>query len=47
MKSDDLEILKDHKYGDLISETKYWLILLALDQKNLGTCVVALKRYEG
>lgn len=47
MKSEYPEILRGHNYGDLIFETKYWLILLAPDQKNLGTCVVALKREEG
>jgi diadenosine tetraphosphate (Ap4A) HIT family hydrolase len=40
------EKLKDYKYGDLITETRYWVILLAPDQRNLGTCVVALKRDE-
>ena len=39
--------LKSYNYGDMITETKYWVILLAPDQKNLGTCVVALKRDEG
>jgi len=43
----DIEVLKGHNYGDLILETDYWFILLAPDQKNLGTCVVALKRKEG
>ncbi len=42
-----LEMLKGHNYGDLILETECWFILLAPDQKNLGTCVVALKRKEG
>jgi diadenosine tetraphosphate (Ap4A) HIT family hydrolase len=41
------EKLKEYNYGDLIAETEYWLILLAPDQKNLGTCVVALKRDSG
>lgn len=41
------EELKDYNYGDLIVETDYWIILLVPDQKNLGTCVVALKRDEG
>ena len=41
------EKLKDYNYGDLIAETYYWIILLAPDQRNLGTCVVALKRFEG
>lgn len=38
--------LKDYNYGDLITETDYWFILLAPGQKNLGTCVIALKRLE-
>jgi diadenosine tetraphosphate (Ap4A) HIT family hydrolase len=33
-------------YGDLLFETEHWLVLLAPDQRNLGTCVVALKRQE-
>ncbi len=41
------ENLKDYNFGDLITETEYWVILLAPDQKNLGTCVVALKRDDG
>ncbi|MGF7119575.1 HIT family protein [Methanobacterium oryzae] len=47
MNSEHFEVLKGHNYGDLIGETKHWFILLAPDQKNLGTCVVALNRYEG
>jgi diadenosine tetraphosphate (Ap4A) HIT family hydrolase len=41
------EKLKDYNYGDLIAETEHWFILLAPDQRNLGTCVVALKRDSG
>ena len=41
------EKLKDYNYGDLITEAEYWFILLAPDQKNLGTCVIALKRDSG
>jgi diadenosine tetraphosphate (Ap4A) HIT family hydrolase len=40
------EKLKEYNYGDLITETEYWVILLAPDQRNLGTCVIALKRFE-
>jgi diadenosine tetraphosphate (Ap4A) HIT family hydrolase len=40
------EKLKDHKYGELLVETSQWFIILAPDQRNLGTCVVALKRDE-
>ncbi len=47
MDSEHFEVLRGHNYGDLIVETEYWFILLAPDQKNLGTCVVALKRHEG
>ena len=47
MKSKDFEVLSGRNYGDLIVETEHWFILLAPDQKNLGTCVIALKRHEG
>jgi len=46
MECEYFEKLKDKDFGDLIGETKYWLIILAPDQRNLGTCVVALKREE-
>ena len=39
--------LKDYKFGEFIHETKYWVIFLAPNQSNLGTCVVALKRHIG
>jgi diadenosine tetraphosphate (Ap4A) HIT family hydrolase len=38
--------LKTHQFGELVAETEHWLIILAPDQRNLGTCVVALKRDE-
>jgi diadenosine tetraphosphate (Ap4A) HIT family hydrolase len=38
--------LRKFKYGELIAETKFWLIILAPDQRNLGTLVIALKRDE-
>lgn len=41
------EVLRGHNYGDVMVETEYWFILLAPDQKNMGTCVIALKRHEG
>jgi diadenosine tetraphosphate (Ap4A) HIT family hydrolase len=47
MNSEHYKVLAGHNYGDVIDETEYWFILLAPDQKNLGTCVIALKRYEG
>ena len=34
----------NHGSIDFIAETEYWIIFLDRDQKNLGTCVVALKR---
>ncbi len=38
--------MKTHQFGELVAETEHWLIILAPDQRNLGTCVVALKRDE-
>lgn len=46
MKSEDFNVLNIQNYGDLIFETKYWVILLAPDQRNIGTCIIALKRHE-
>ena len=46
MECEYFEKLKDYKYGDLLAETHHWLIILAPDQRNLGTCVLALKRDE-
>jgi len=46
MECEFFEKIHDYKYGDLLVETHHWLIILAPDQKNLGTCVVALKRDE-
>ncbi|EKQ53903.1 MAG: HIT family hydrolase, diadenosine tetraphosphate hydrolase [Methanobacterium sp. Maddingley MBC34] len=46
MECEYFERLKDHKFGELLAETDHWLIILAPDQRNLGTCVVALKRAE-
>jgi diadenosine tetraphosphate (Ap4A) HIT family hydrolase len=46
MECEYFERLKDHKYGELLAETDHWLIILAPDQRNLGTCVVAIKRDE-
>jgi diadenosine tetraphosphate (Ap4A) HIT family hydrolase len=39
--------LKERNYGDFIFETPYWVIFLAPNQSNIGTCVVALKRHYG
>jgi diadenosine tetraphosphate (Ap4A) HIT family hydrolase len=46
MECEYFEKLKEHEFGELLAETEYWLIILAPDQRNLGTCVVALKRDE-
>jgi diadenosine tetraphosphate (Ap4A) HIT family hydrolase len=46
MECEYFETLKDHQFGELLAETEHWLIILAPDQRNLGTCVVALKRDE-
>jgi diadenosine tetraphosphate (Ap4A) HIT family hydrolase len=46
MECEYFERLKDHEFGELLAETSLWLIILAPDQRNLGTCVVALKRDE-
>ena len=47
MKSELFELSHKQNYGDLIFETENWYIFLAPDQKNLGTCVIALKRNKG
>jgi diadenosine tetraphosphate (Ap4A) HIT family hydrolase len=39
--------LKDRNFGDYIFETPFWIIFLAPNQSNIGTCVVALKRHYG
>jgi diadenosine tetraphosphate (Ap4A) HIT family hydrolase len=39
--------LNNRNYGDLILETEYWIIFLAPNQSNIGTCVIALKRRNG
>lgn len=37
--------IKDQNFGDVIKETDHWIIFLAPNQSNLGTCVVALNRH--
>jgi len=39
--------LKSRNYGNFIFQTDYWIIFLAPNQSNIGTCVVALKRHYG
>ncbi|MDI6644900.1 MAG: HIT family protein [Methanobacteriaceae archaeon] len=42
----EYKLLKRLMHGpiDFIADTEHWIIFLDRDQKNLGTCVVALKR---
>ena len=37
---------KIKEFDEILFETEFWRILLAPDQRNLGTCVVILKRDE-
>ena len=37
--------LKSRNYGTFIFQTDYWIVFLAPNQSNIGTCVVALKRH--
>ncbi len=46
MECEYFEKLKEYEFGELLDETVHWLVILAPDQRNLGTCVVALKRDE-
>jgi len=39
--------LKSRNYGNFIFQTDYWIVFLAPNQSNIGTCVVALKRHYG
>jgi len=38
--------LEKYNFGDFIFKTKYWIVFLAPQQSNIGTCVVALNRHE-
>ncbi len=38
--------LEDYNFGDLLWESPFWIVFLAPNQSNLGTCVIALKRKE-
>lgn len=40
------EKLKDYNFGDFLCQTAHWIVFLAPNQSNLGTCVVALKRHH-
>ncbi len=37
--------LEKYNFGDLIFKTKHWIVYLAPQQSNIGTCVVALNRH--
>ena len=47
MEIDYIKLFKNRNYGDFLFETPYWIIFLAPNQSNIGTCVVALKRHYG
>jgi diadenosine tetraphosphate (Ap4A) HIT family hydrolase len=36
--------LEKYNFGDYICNTKHWIVFLAPQQSNIGTCVVALNR---
>ena len=46
MECEYCEKLKKYDFGDFILKTKYWIVFLAPQQSNIGTCVVALNRPE-
>jgi ATP adenylyltransferase len=37
--------LEDQDFGDFILKTDHWIVFLAPNQSQLGTCVVALNRH--
>ncbi|MEG3224801.1 MAG: HIT domain-containing protein [Methanobacteriales archaeon Met13] len=39
--------LEPYNFGDYLDQTQHWIIFLAPNQSNLGTCVVALNRHHG
>ena len=38
--------LEKYDFGDYILKTAHWIVFLAPQQSNVGTCVVALNRHE-
>lgn len=38
--------LKPYNFGNFVHETSHWIIFLAPNQSNLGTCVIALNRHH-
>lgn len=39
--------LEAYNFGEYLDQTKHWIIFLAPNQSNLGTCVIALNRHHG
>jgi diadenosine tetraphosphate (Ap4A) HIT family hydrolase len=39
------KILERENFGDLLLETRHWIVFLAPNQSLVGTCVVALNRH--
>lgn len=39
--------LEAYNFGTYLDQTKHWIIFLAPNQSNLGTCVIALNRHHG
>ncbi|MDD1763877.1 MAG: HIT family protein [Methanobacteriaceae archaeon] len=38
--------LEAYNFGEYLDQTKHWIIFLAPNQSNLGTCVIALNRHH-
>jgi diadenosine tetraphosphate (Ap4A) HIT family hydrolase len=38
--------LEKYNFGDFLYQTPFWIVFLAPNQSNLGTCVIALKRKD-
>ncbi len=38
--------LEAYNFGDYLGKTEHWIIFLAPNQSNLGTCVIALNRHH-
>ncbi|WBF06286.1 HIT family protein [Methanothermobacter thermautotrophicus] len=39
-------VFEEYDFGEYLYERDHWIVFLAPNQSNLGTCVVALKRNE-
>jgi ATP adenylyltransferase len=40
------EKLEKYNFGDFLCQSEHWIVFLAPNQSNLGTCVVSLKRHH-